>query len=127
MGPHTPAPIINQDPTPITSTSKGLGQPKEIPTQTSTPPPPPPRGWDNQGDSSYPTSAPSAPGLTVLGLLDETVHAFTSALQGVMAAGVGAALPSPSPSATSGRVAALSIIHLCFECGVEGDLDLPPI
>ena len=63
----------------------------------------------------------------MLRLLDTMVHTFASALQGVVAVGVGAALPSPSPSAPLGRVAVISLLHLRFACGVAGDSDLPPI
>ena len=63
----------------------------------------------------------------MLGISDTTVRTITSALQGVVAARVGADLPSPSPSASSGRVADLSLLHLRFACGVAGDLDLSPI
>ena len=40
---------------------------------------------------------------------------------------MGAALPYPSPSSTSGRAAALSLLHLCFTYRVAGDSHLPPI
>ena len=72
-------------------------------------------------------AAPPAPVLATLGILDATVHAFAAALQGVVAAGVGAALTSPSHSAPSGGVAALFLIHIRFAYGVAVDLDLPPI
>ena len=49
------------------------------------------------------------------------------ALQGVVMAGVVSALPSPAPSAPVGKVAHISLLHLCFVCGVEGYIDLPPI
>ena len=63
----------------------------------------------------------------MLGLSDDTVHAFAAALQGMVTAGVGEALPYPSPSAPSGRVAKILLFHLCFACRVAGDLDFPPI
>ena len=72
-------------------------------------------------------AAPPAPVLATLVLLYATVHAFASALQGVVAAGVGESLPSPSSSATLGRVTALLLLHLRFVCGVAGDSGLPPI
>ena len=131
MGTHTPStptPIPTQAPTPTsTSTSKGVVQLNCIPTQASTPLPPPPIGWSNHGGRGYPTAALPAPVLAMLGLLYATVHAFADVLQEMVVAGVGVDLPSPSPSAPMGRVAALSLIHLCFACGVVGDSDLPPI
>ena len=72
-------------------------------------------------------SAPTSPGLAALGLSESTVHAFAAALQEVVAAGVGAALPSLSTIAHSGRVAVLSLLYLCFACRVAGYLDLTPI
>ena len=36
-------------------------------------------------------------------------------------------LPSTSPVAPSGKVAALSLLHLRFVYGVVGDADPPPI
>ena len=66
-------------------------------------------------------------GLAALGLLDATLQAFVAALHGVVTAGVVSALPSLLPAAPGGKVACLSLLHLRFECGVEGDSDLPPI
>ena len=63
----------------------------------------------------------------MLGISDATVHALADAMQGVVEEGVGAALPTPSPRSPLGRVAALSILHLRFACGVLEDSDLPPI
>ena len=40
---------------------------------------------------------------------------------------VGEILPSPSTAAPLGRVEALSLLHLRFAYGVEGDADLPSI
>ena len=68
-----------------------------------------------------------ATGLAALGLLDSTMHAFVLAMQGVVANGVAAALPSPAPSVSTGKVATLSLLHLRFVCGVAADVDLPPI
>ena len=66
-------------------------------------------------------------GLADLGLLDSTFRAFAAALQGVIADEVIAAVPFPAPSALTGKVATLSLLHLLFACGVEMDGDLPPI
>ena len=40
---------------------------------------------------------------------------------------MGGDLPSPSLAVTSGRVAALSLLHLRFAWGVIGDADLPTV
>ena len=48
-------------------------------------------------------------------------------MQGVVANGVAAALPSPGLSGPTGKVATLSLMHLRFVCGVAADVDLPPI
>ena len=48
-------------------------------------------------------------------------------MQGVAAAGVTAALPSPVLSGPTGKVATLSLLHLRFVCGVAADVDLTPI
>ena len=68
-----------------------------------------------------------ASGLVAFGVLDTTVHAFASVLQGVVTSGVGGDLPSTSPANPAGRVAALLMMHLCFVCGVAVDGDLFPI
>ena len=65
--------------------------------------------------------------LAALGISDSALHAFTEALQGVVAAGVSVEVPSPSPSAPTGKVATLSLLHLHFECRVLVNGDLPPI
>ena len=54
------------------------------------------------------------------------MHAFVLAMQGVVANGVAAALPSPAPSGPMGKVPTLSLLHLRFVCGVAADVDLPP-
>ena len=101
--------------------------PAPISAQAPTPPPPsppqPPREWTNQGS----TAEPPAPGLEDLGISGSAVHTFVSPLQVVVMAGMGLALPSLSPIAPLGRVAALSLIHIRFACGVAADEDLPPI
>ena len=51
-------------------------------------------------------------GLTALDLSDSTLHAFTAALQGVVAAGVSAAVPSPDLSSLMGKVATLYLLYL---------------
>ena len=68
-----------------------------------------------------------AQGLAVIGISDATSHSFAAALQGVVAALVGAALHSPSPVAPPGRVAALLLLHLCFTCCVAKYEDLTPL
>ena len=66
-------------------------------------------------------------GLAALGLLDATLQAFAAALQGVVTAGVVSSLPSPPPSVPGRKVTCLSLLHLHFASGVEGDSELPPI
>ena len=70
---------------------------------------------------------PPAMSLSSLGLSDAAIHAFAAALQGVLTEEVGAELPSPYPAAPTWKVAALSLLHLRFVCGVTRDGDLPPI
>ena len=70
---------------------------------------------------------PPSTGLAALVLSYYALHVFAAALQGVVAAGVSAAVPSPSPSAPTGKVVTLSLLRLRFECGVSVDGDLPPI
>ena len=65
--------------------------------------------------------------LVALGLYDSALHAFAAALQGVVAAGVSAALPSPAPSGPTGKVATLSLLHLRFSFRLVVDVELPPI
>ena len=65
--------------------------------------------------------------LAALGIYNATIHTFTYALQEVVAVGRGAALPSPSTAAPSGRVTALLLLHIRFACRLEGDADLTPI
>ena len=66
-------------------------------------------------------------GLAALGLSYSAIHTLAAALQGVVAAGVSVALPSPAPSGLMGKVATLSLLHIRFACGVAADVDLPPI
>ena len=70
---------------------------------------------------------PPATGLAALGLSESALHAFAAALQGVVVAGVSVAVISPSPSAPTGKVVTLSLLHLRFACRVAVDGDLPPI
>ena len=63
------------------------------------------------GKSVFPTPYT---GLLDLGLLDFSLHDFTSALQGVVAAGVSAEVTSSSQSALAGKVATLYLLHICF-------------
>ena len=62
-----------------------------------------------------------------LGLTDSAIHAIAVALQGGVANGVAAKLPSPALAGPTGKVATLSLLHLRFVCGVAADVDLPPI
>ena len=66
-------------------------------------------------------------GFLDLEISNDTVYACAAALKTVVEEGVGAALPSPSPTTPSGRVAALSLLQLRYTCGVSGDAELPPI
>ena len=66
-------------------------------------------------------------GLASLGLLGTTLQLFVSGMQGVVTAGVVSSLPSPAPSAPAVNVAHLSLLYLCFACGLVGDSNLPPI
>ena len=66
-------------------------------------------------------------GLDNLGLLDATLQAFATALQGIVTAGIVLALLSPAPAAPVGKVSYLSLRHLRLACGVVGDSDFPPI
>ena len=68
-----------------------------------------------------------ATGLAALGQSYYGLHAFAEALQGVVAAGVSLAVPSPGPSAPTGKVTTMSLLHLRFACGVAVYGDLPPI
>ena len=51
-----------------------------------------------------------------MSLSNADVHAFTSALKGVVMEGVEAALPSSSSAAPVGRVMKLLLLHLRFAC-----------
>ena len=86
-----------------------------------------PGGRVNPGGSGYPMGPLPAQGLAGIWISDATSHAFAAALQGVVAALVGAALHSPSPVAPPGRDAALLLLHLRFTCGVAKYEDLPPL
>ena len=66
-------------------------------------------------------------GLGDLELSDTSFDPFASAPKGVVEAGVGAGLPSPSPEAPEERLVHLSPLHLSLYCGVAGDWDLLPI
>ena len=79
--------------------------------------------WVSQGGGSYHSGPPQAPGLGDFGVSNTSVHAFTSILQGVLVAGMGADLPSPSPTTPSGRFTALSLLHLCVACGFWQEME----
>ena len=70
---------------------------------------------------------PPATALAARGLSDSALHTFVASLQGVVASGVSAAVPSPVPFAPTGKVATLSLLHLHFTCRVAVDGGLPPI
>ena len=72
-------------------------------------------------------SPPPATGLAALSISDSALHAFPAALQGMLAAGVSAAVPSPYLSNPTGKVATLSLLHLHLTCRVIVYGDLPPI
>ena len=72
-------------------------------------------------------SPPPATGLSALGFSDSVLHAITAALQGVLAAGVRAAVPSPYSSTPTGKVATLYLLYFLFTCGVTVDGYLPTI
>ena len=96
------------------------------------PPSPPPRTpgyqpgeWIPQGEGGQQAQSAPATGLAALGLSDSGLDAFAAALQGVVAAGVSAALPSPSQSGPMRKVATLSLLYLRFACRVAADVVLP--
>ena len=86
-----------------------------------------PDGAGGQQAWATPVTQPApATGLAALGLTDSAVHALAVALQGVVASGISAALPSPSPSGLTGKVATLYLLHIRCACGVAVDVDPPP-
>ena len=106
--------------------------PPPYPPELTPPPPPltqgfPPGGWIPPGGGGKQVQPPPAMGLAALGLSDSALHAFTAALQGVVAAGVSAEFPYPAPSGPTGKVATPYLLHLRFTCGVTVDGDIPPI
>ena len=74
-----------------------------------------------------PMVPPPAPGLAAFALLVAVVHVFADALQGVVSSGLGEDLSYPSPAMSAGRVAALFLLHPCFEYGVAGKGELVPL
>ena len=68
-----------------------------------------------------------ATGLAALDLSESALHASAAALQGLVAARISAAVPSPALSAPTVKVATLSLLHLRFVCRVSVYRDLPPI
>ena len=105
--------------------------PPYLPGPPPPPPPPtqgfPPRECAPPGGRGQQVQPPPATGLAALGLSESALHAFAAALQGVVVAGVSVAVISPSPSAPTGKVVTLSLLHLRFACRVAVDGDLPPI
>ena len=65
--------------------------------------------------------------LASLGLSESALHAFTAALQGVVAAGVSTEVTSLVLSAPTGKIETLSLLHLRFTCRVAVDGYLSPI
>ena len=55
---------------------------------------------------------PLATGLEALDLSDSDLHTFAAALQGVVAAGVSAAVPSSAPSTPKGKVVTIYLLYL---------------
>ena len=86
-------------------------------------------GGAHMGEASTPRDHHHHRGLSpwVFPMPPARLCSWTTTLQGLMAAGVGSALPFPSPNAPAGRVVVLSLIYLCFSCRVSGGADLPPI
>ena len=84
------------------------------------PPPPPPKqgfppgGWPPPVGGSQQVRPPPATGLSALDLSDSSLHTFTAAMQGMVAAGFSMEVPSPAPSAPMGKIATLSLLHLRF-------------
>ena len=111
--PHTAPSLIPPHPLAHPVSSQGSGSPKG-------------RGGKQARAAPVTQSAP-ATGLAALGLTESAVHALAVDLQGVVANGVAAALPSPAPAGPMAKVATLSLLHLHFVCGVAADVDLPPI
>ena len=66
-------------------------------------------------------------GLAALGLLEYAIHAIAADLKDMVVDGVSAEVPSPAPSALTGKVATLSLLRLRFSSGVAVDGGLPPI
>ena len=100
--------------------------PPPYPPRLPPPPPPPtqglpPGGWVPPGEGEQQLQLPPSTGIASLGLSDSALHAFTEALQGVVADGVSAAVPSPAPSGPTGKVATMSLPNLRLACRVEVD------
>ena len=79
------------------------------------------------GGGRYPTGPSMSTGIAALSLSGAAIHDFAVALQGVVMAGVGAMLLSPSLAAPTGKVATLYLLQLCFMCKVARDGNLPLI
>ena len=85
-----------------------------------------PGGWDTQGGGGYPTGPPPETIIAALVLSNAAIHTFAAAMQGVVTAGVGAALSTSYPAEPMRKVATLSLLHLRF-VWVAGDGESPPI
>ena len=106
--------------------------PPPSPPRRPTSPPPRTTGfqpgeWLPQVQGVQQAQSAVATGLAALGLSDSAVHDFAASLQGVVAAGVSTALPSPDPSRLTKKVVTLSLLHLRFAFGVTADVHLPNI
>ena len=83
--------------------------------------------WVTQGVGGYPSGPPPAIELGALVLSDATIHAFTYALKGLVAAGVVEALPFLFLDAPIGKVVTHSLLHPYFFFRVSEDGGLTPI
>ena len=72
-------------------------------------------------------SPPLSTGLVALVMSDSALYTFEVVLQGMVASGVSAAVPSPFPSAPTRKVVTLSLLHFQFSCRLVLDGDLRPI
>ena len=84
-------------------------------------------GWVPQGGVIHPMGPPLAMGLAALSLSGAVMHSFAASLQKGLAVVLGATLTSPYLEVTTVKVTTLSLLHLCFICGVAVDGYLPTI
>ena len=74
-----------------------------------------------------PLGLPPATGLATLGIYYYALYTFAEALQGVVASGVCAAVPSCSLYTPLVKVATLSLLQIRFACRLDVYWDLPTI